>query len=235
MVKGRTFRSNRFKRMSKQPQRTQRQRRFRGMRRNSNFKSYPLTTKITIHSEKISSDGFLSKTFAVKDFTQVFKSSFSEFRFHRISVKFIPSRSAGTDQSKSQYAITLLDGDSTDQTVKWSDGWFKSIANTPGSLIKRDTEASTRVWYPTEPLDRDWFQSDSAHGLLTLFMIRSIWEDQDEAKIRMFRGTLTFTISLSARISALKTTFASVAQRRLLYDEQDMDFDLCLESPNTDD
>lgn len=88
--------------------------------------------------------------------------AFSQFRLLRANIWFIPDMPTNT---KGVYAMSLTDGY---MNAGGSSSSFNDVLASAGSVCRKVYQPSGLSWRPTEPRDRNWFQTkpDAASDLI---------------------------------------------------------------------
>lgn len=87
---------------------------------------------------------------------------FKEAKIHRVETWFLPYASI-TDPGLYVFNVSDLNENSLDTD-------FGKLIGTPGTVVRKINEIGHRVWFPTEPSDREWQVLNQNHTFLTFVL-----------------------------------------------------------------
>lgn len=111
-----------------------------------------------------------------QDWRQRYSVLFREAKIHKVEAWFMPYASI-THPGLYVFNISDIDENKIDNAAGvWNLG-------APGSVVRRMNQVGYRVWYPTEPDDRNWFVLSSDHRFLTYAISaaeKAYWEQTSD-------------------------------------------------------
>lgn len=141
------------------------------------------------------------------------KGLFREYKVHSIVAHYMPY---APSTAMGEYCFTLYDEGENDVSTS-----FSTAIGTPASVVRRTSQPSRLMWYPTEPEDRNWHSFGDAHKWTsaTIAAAEAVYhaqpdvpnsDDQSHKEAANIAGKIVIEVDVSARgkPSSTKRAFA---------------------------
>lgn len=188
--------------LTKSKRKTFRRRRFN----RSNLKGVNVESHLVYTNDLLTrTPGMISHAFSISELCSQYKNTYGECYVTRVVATFRP-RCATT--TVGLYAMMITDGADDYGTFTWSANWYRVIACYPGSTVKRRTQNCTKVWYPSEAEDKNYFAAGVKHTVFNLVIVNDSLDNATE----QIAGEIELRVRIRARTS-VKQNFTQHLKR----------------------